>query len=153
MFNTINDASRRREVILLALACAFVLAAAAALALIPFARANTWNPGVGGWNLGFGFSAAVWAACALTSVLVLRRTLPDHDPYLLPLVLLLSGWGLALIWRLAPRFAMRQTAWLVVATVAMVLIASMPGNLRWLRRYRYTWLLAGLALTALTLIF
>jgi cell division protein FtsW (lipid II flippase) len=153
MFDSINDASRRREVILLALACAFVLAAAAALALIPFARANTWNPGVGSWNLGFGVSAAVWAACALTSVLVLRRTLPDHDPFLLPLVFLLTGWGLALIWRLAPRFAMRQTAWLVIATVAMVVIASLPGNLRWLRRYRYTWLLVGLALTALTLIF
>ncbi len=138
---------------LLALASAFVLAAAAALALIPFARANSWKLEVGGWSLGFGVSAAVWTGCALTSALVLRRTLPDHDPYLLPLVFLATGWGLALIWRLAPRFAMRQTVWLLVATAAMIVIASLPGNLRWLRRYRYTWLLAGLALTALTLIF
>ena len=28
----------------------------------------------------------------------------------------------------------------------------LPGDLRWLRRYRYTWLFAGLALTALTFI-
>jgi len=146
-------ASRRRETVLLALASAFVLAAAVALVLLPFARANTWKLEAGSWGLGFGISAAVWAACALTSVLVLRRTLPDHDPYLLPIIFLLTGWGLALIWRLTPRFAMRQTVWLVVATVAMLVIASLPGNLRWLRRYRYTWLFGGLALTALTLIF
>jgi len=86
-------ASRRRETVLLALASAFVLAAAVALALLPFARANTWKLEAGSWGLGFWISAAVWAACALTSVLVLRRTLPDHDPYLLPIIFLLTGWG------------------------------------------------------------
>jgi cell division protein FtsW len=139
--------------VLLAWAAAFVLAAAAALALVPFARANTWKLEFGIWNLGFGISLIVWIACAATSALVLRRTLPHHDPYLLPLAFFLSGWGLALIWRLTPRFGLRQTVWLGVATVAMLIVASLRGELRWLRRYRYTWLLSGLALTALTLIF
>lgn len=153
MIDSQSVASRRRETALLALASAFVLAAAAALALIPFARANTWSLDFEFWDLGFGFSFFAWLACVISAALVLRRTLPGHDPYLLPLIFLATGWGLALIWRLTPRFAMRQTAWLVIATAAMVVIASLPGNLRWLRRYRYTWLLAGLALTALTLIF
>jgi peptidoglycan glycosyltransferase len=94
----------------------------------------------------------VWTACALISTLIVRRALPDHDPYVIPLVYVLSGWGLALIWRLAPAFGLRQTAWLAVATAAMLGVALLPGDLRWLRRYRYTWLLAGLILTGLTLI-
>jgi cell division protein FtsW (lipid II flippase) len=35
----------------------------------------------------------------------------------------------------------------------MLGLVWLPGDLRWLRRYRYTWLAAGLALTALTLVF
>jgi cell division protein FtsW (lipid II flippase) len=145
----------RREWMLIAFAFAFVLLAATALSLAPFARVNAWPSTVGSWNAyaGFGIFILTWTACALTAILVLRRTLPHHDPYLLPLVYFLTGWGLALIWRLTPRFGLRQTAWLVVATAAMLGIASLPGNLRWLRRYRYTWLLGGLMLTALTLLF
>jgi peptidoglycan glycosyltransferase len=145
--------SRRREAVLLALAAAFVLAAAAALGLAPFARANTWALALGPSEFGFGVFVPVWLACALASVFVLRRVLPDHDPCLLPIVFLLTGWGLALIWRLTPRFGLRQTAWLAVATLALLAIAAAPSDLRWLRRFRYTWLFAGLALTALTLIF
>jgi cell division protein FtsW (lipid II flippase) len=141
----------RRETQLLALAGAFVLLATLALGLAPFARTKTWA--VGSWNLGIGLWAVAWLACVLTAILALRRLLPDHDPYLLPLTFLLAGWGLALIWRLAPGFGLRQTVWLVVATLAMLVVAGLPGDLRWLRRYRYTWLLSGLALTAATLLF
>lgn len=153
MLDSSPSRSRRREVFLLSLALGFVLAAAAALGLAPFARANTWALNLESWNLGFGIFLFVWLACALTSTLILRRTLPGHDPYVLPIVFLLIGWGLALIWRLTSEFGMRQTVWLVVATAAMLGTASLPGDLRWLRRFRYTWLLGGLALTALTLIF
>jgi cell division protein FtsW (lipid II flippase) len=83
----------------------------------------------------------------------LARTLPDHDPYLLPLVYFLTGWGLLLIWRLEPYFGLRQAIWLIIATIVMIAIVLLPGDLRWLRRYRYTWLLGGLILTALTLVF
>jgi cell division protein FtsW (lipid II flippase) len=34
----------------------------------------------------------------------------------------------------------------------MLIIVWLPGDLRWLRRYRYTWFSLGLALTALTLL-
>ncbi len=143
----------RHETYLLVLASAFVLIATLALGLVPFARANTWTLGFGIWSLGFGLPALVWFACAILSTAVVRRVLPKHDPYLLPLIYLLTGWGLVLIWRLTPGFALRQTAWLVVAMAAMLVIVLLPGDLRWLRRYRYTWLLGGLGLTALTLLF
>src|SRR3990172_7290038 len=146
---------RRRELVLLALASGFVLTAAAALALIPSARANTWRLSFRVWDLGFGIFgfAFAWVICAAAAAWAVRRALPDHDPYLLPLVYLITGWGMAVIWRLAPVFGLRQTIWLVVSTAAMIGVTWLPGDLRWLRRYRYTWLLGGLALTALTFVF
>jgi len=94
----------------------------------------------------------VWLVCAGAATWMVRHTLPRHDPLLLPIVYFLSGWGLLLIWRLAPTFGLRQTAWLGVGTLALIGVVALPGDLRWLRRYRYTWLAAGLALTALTFV-
>lgn len=75
------------------------------------------------------------------------------DPILLPLIFLLSGLGLVLIRRLAPAFLSRQLFWLVIAAVLLMLVARIPKNLDWLRRYKYTWLIGGLSLLASTLIF
>jgi cell division protein FtsW (lipid II flippase) len=140
-----------RERTLLSLAGAFVVASALALSLAPFARAGTWDLGWAFDDFRFWIYPAAWAGCALVAVLVTHNRLPQHDPYLLPLAFLLSGWGLALIWRLTPNFGLRQTAWLAVSTLAMLVIVWLPGDLRWLRRFRYSWFVVGLALTALTL--
>jgi cell division protein FtsW (lipid II flippase) len=75
------------------------------------------------------------------------------DPVLLPLIFFLSGLGLVLIRRLAPAFLPRQLFWLVIATVLLTLVARIPKNLDWLRRYKYTWLIGGLSLLASTLYF
>ncbi len=141
-----------RELSLSLLAATFVGVALLAVSLAPYARANTWAVpagGTGGQALLIGGAWAVSLAVALWGV---RRALPSHDPYLLPAAYLLAGWGLAIIWRLAPAFALRQALWLAVATVGLLGAVIMPGDLRWLRRYRYTWLLGGLVLTALTLL-
>ncbi len=140
---------QRRETRLLGLAVAFVLAAALALSVAPLARVGSWAPGA---DPGLFVFVGVWAVCTGVATRVVRRRLPGHDPYVLPVVYLLAGWGLALIWRLTPPFGLRQTAWLVVATAAMLGVVLLPGDLRWLRRFRYTWLLVGLVLTALTLV-
>ena len=42
--------------------------------------------------------------------------------------------------------------WLVLGTGALLLVALVPRSLRWLRRYRYSWLFAGLALLSTTLV-
>jgi cell division protein FtsW (lipid II flippase) len=153
MIESDPDSFRRRELALIALALGFVLVAASALSLAPFARVGSWDLGLGTASLFHWAFVLAWVVCVVSSIAVVRRALPARDPYLLPLVYLLTGWGLALIWRLAPGFGLRQTAWLIVATAAMLGVVLLPGDLRWLRRYRYTWLLAGLALTALTLVF
>jgi cell division protein FtsW (lipid II flippase) len=140
---------RRHETFLLALALSFVAAAFAALALAPAVRLARWDAAA--FPAGYTISVATWAAVAVGGHVILSRRLPRRDPILFPLVMFLSGWGLALIWRLAPAFGLRQTAWLVIGVAGMLAVAFAPGDLRWLRRYRYLWLVAALGLTALTL--
>lgn len=96
---------------------------------------------------------AVWLTSTLIAHILLATYKPNHDPYLWPLVSVLMGWGLLLINRLAPNFVWRQTIWVVVGTAVLLAVAILPKNLRPLRRYRYTWLLGGLFLMAITLIF
>jgi cell division protein FtsW (lipid II flippase) len=88
----------------------------------------------------------VWILCAFIGETVLERYLPGRDPLLFPITMFLSGWGLILIDRLAPNFADRQTIWLIVSVVAMLLVAITPHILRWLRQYRYVLLLFGILL-------
>lgn len=95
----------------------------------------------------------IWLLCAFLGHRWLERRLPGRDPLLFPLTMFLSGWGLLLIDRLATRFADRQTLWLILGTIIMLLVATLPHALRWLRRYRYLLLLAGLALLISTIIF
>jgi cell division protein FtsW (lipid II flippase) len=94
----------------------------------------------------------VWFLCAVGGIGLLRRYLPHHDPLIFPLVMLLSGWGLVVIDRLAPVFADRQAVWLIVSVVAMLIAALFPQPLEWLRRYRYTLLIVGLALLLATIL-
>jgi cell division protein FtsW (lipid II flippase) len=95
---------------------------------------------------------AVWLACVVVGHLALNRRLPGRDPLVFPIVMLFCGWGLVLIDRLAPPFAIRQTVWLVVSVGAMVGVVSLPRSLRWLSRYRYLWLVGGLILLGTTII-
>ncbi len=131
----------QRERILLALAALFVVLNHVTLVL---AQQRPWMELA---PLG------VWVLCAAGLHLAFGRLLPQRDPLILPLVMLMSGWGLTLVARLAPPFALRQTIWLVVASLATLLTALLPPDLRPLRRYRYTWLISGLILLAATLIF
>lgn len=137
---TESGATAQRERVLLALAVVFVWLNHLALTLVR---------GVGLAGL---WPALVWLACVGVAHLVLSRLLPQRDPWILPIVMLLTGWGLALVARLAPRFVVRQTVWVVVATLALLVISALPPDLRLLRRYRYTWLLIGLALLGATLL-
>lgn len=130
----------RRERLLLALGGAFILVNHAALLL---ARDR---PVFQLWPV------AVWALCAAAGHTLLNRRLPARDPLLFPLAMLLTGWGLNLIARLVPSYTLRQTSWLVVGMVALTALTALPRDLRWLRRYRYTWLIGGLALLFLTIL-
>lgn len=132
------------------LSAGFIAAAFAALALAPAARLARWDAAA--FSPGYIASFAIWLAVAIGLNVAVARRLPGRDPFILPIVLFLSGWGLALVWRLAPAFGLRQTLWLAVSAVCFVAVIYTPSDLRWLRRYRYLWFTAALLLTALTLI-
>lgn len=125
---------------LLALAGAFVLVNQVALII---ARDRGWMTL---WPVG------VWIVCAAFGHSALQRRLPHRDPLLFPLAMFLTGWGLNLISRLVPSYTDRQTLWLVMGLAVMLVLTAAPGDLRWLRRYRYTWLIGGLALLGTTIV-
>ncbi|MCA9875071.1 MAG: FtsW/RodA/SpoVE family cell cycle protein, partial [Anaerolineales bacterium] len=138
-----QEQNGRRQALLLLIVAAFVLVNAVALSLAvdgALRWQHLWAPGV--WLLLMG-----------AAHLFLHRFKPQRDPYILPLVALLTGWGLVLIDRLAANFLARQVIWLVLGTAVLLAVTILPHNLRLLRRYRYTWLTGGLLLLAATLIF
>ena len=83
----------------------------------------------------------------------MQRLLSDHNPYLLPIAALLSGWGLLTIWRLNPDLGLRQTAWLAFSLLVFWIGLKIPNLLDYLSRYKYIWLVCGLILTGLTFFF
>ncbi len=138
-----HEANRLQEGLLLLVVFTYVLTNAVALSLALEGRV-TW-PHVKGplvWLLVIGLVYAF-----------LHYFRPYHDPFFLPLFALLSGWGLVLIDRLAPNFLERQVLWVALGAITLLIVATVPYDFRILRRYRYTWLIAGLLLLASTLIF
>jgi cell division protein FtsW (lipid II flippase) len=135
---------------LLTLAAVFLFLYSAILTLAPAARARSWDVEYR-WNQWLGF--AVWIVVFALAGIFSRRYLPEADPYLLPIAALLTGWGILTIYRLVPSFGLRQTIWLLVCGLVLLLGLRLSPNLRFLRRYKYIWLTGGLLLTALTLIF
>ena len=137
---------RRAETLLLSTALAFHAIGALSLLTLGYApqaeaqRAAPLLP-----------ATATLALCAIGAHLWLNRVAPARDPLLLPAAILLAGWGLLVVGRVAPNFLGRQTAWLAIATIAMLAVASSRDNLRWLRRFKYTWLMLALGLLGATL--
>ncbi|HSL98398.1 MAG TPA: FtsW/RodA/SpoVE family cell cycle protein [Candidatus Deferrimicrobiaceae bacterium] len=89
-------------------------------------------------------------------VLAGRRT----DQILLPAVGLLGGIGLLLMERLPQDLAgglgglsQTQLVWLVLCITVITGLASAVRNDGWLRRYKYTWAAAGVALLLLVFLF
>jgi cell division protein FtsW (lipid II flippase) len=135
---------------LITLAGGFLALYAIALSLSPAARLRTWNANYlwQHWLAFLLWVAAFWLVHRLS-----RQSLPERDPYLIPVAALLSGWGLLTIWRLFPEFGARQTIWLGVCTAALIVGLRLPNHLGFLQRYKYLWLTGGLVLTSLTLLF
>lgn len=78
--------------------------------------------------------------------LAVRRFAPGADPVLLPVTALLSGIGLAFVARLDPALAGAQMMWLVVGVAILGLALAFIPSLESLARYKYTIMLAALAL-------
>lgn len=120
------------------------------LTLSPAVRERTWDVDykISHW-LGF----LAWMALFNLLHRTTTKYLPERDPYILPAAALLTGWGLLTIWRLDEPFGIRQTIWLGLSTLTLVLAIRFLKSLNFLRTYKYIFLSGGLFITALTLIF
>ncbi len=141
--------TNQRESRLLILAALFLFLYSVILSLSPAVREHSWAVA---YRFSHWVGFLVWLVLVFIAYRVISRRLPDHDPYLLPLASILSGWGLLTIWRLDPGFGWRQALWLGVSFAAILGMLYAPGDLNFLRKYKYVLLGAGLFLTALTLL-
>jgi cell division protein FtsW (lipid II flippase) len=100
----------------------------------------------------YGYPVLILALLGLAGWGVLAWRLPAHDPLLLPLTVLLCGWGLIEVARLQETFLARQVIWVGGGLVLLLLVAALPYRWRWLSRYRYLLLFSGLGLLMLTIV-
>jgi cell division protein FtsW (lipid II flippase) len=77
-------------------------------------------------------------------------TVPHADPYLLPMVALLTAIGLTVIYRLDPGDAGRQGLWVVIGVGVFALtLFALRRDYRILERYKYLFGLSAIVLLAL----
>lgn len=141
--------SRAIQARLLTLAGVFIGLYAAALTISPAVATRSWTAAPFRWDHWLG--VGIWVGLAFAAWGISRRFSVDHDPYLLPIALLLTGWGMLTIWRLVPSFGLRQALWSVIGFGLLYIGLFSRDILMFLQRYKYLWLTSGIALTALTI--
>lgn len=106
-------------------------------------RGEPWTPVLAG-------------AGALLSFLVVHAVLAaarrDADQLLLPLVAAMTSLSLVMIYRLKPLYLARQSAWIVLALAAFVVVVAVLSDVRWVRRYTYLCGAAALLLLVVTVV-
>jgi cell division protein FtsW (lipid II flippase) len=84
--------------------------------------------------------------------LLLRLTLPQADPFLLPIAALLAAVGLTEIFRIRPALALDQGKWLLVGAGLFILSILVIRDHMKLDRYRYIMGAVGLGLLIATIV-
>lgn len=74
------------------------------------------------------------------------------DQFLLPIAGGLTAIGLVTVARLDPESLWRQTAWVVLGAGGAGVVLAVMSDPSWLKRYKYTWAVLGLAITAATIV-
>jgi len=112
------------------------LIAVGALTGIGFASVYIARQSVVSW--GSLTYAGLFVGLYLAAHAIARRTVPNADPYLLPMAGLLTAIGLTEIYRLGPDDAFKQALWIVigVALFAVALI-GLRRDYRVLESYKY----------------
>lgn len=105
--------------------------------------------------------AAAFVALVVVVHIVVRKKAPYADPIILPIVVALTGIGLAMIYRLdltyeatgrTAGFAPKQLMWMLIAMAAAVAVVWFLPTHRILGRYSYVFLFAGIILLLLPLV-
>lgn len=96
--------------------------------------------------------AAAVGGAFLAAGFLLELRHQSRDRLLLPLVAMLCGLGLIVLWRVNPDEASRQVLWVVLGLAAMVGTYLLLGDVRNLARYKYTAGALALGLLVLTMV-
>ena len=114
------------------------------------AFASAWLSDLGTIDYGWLPWAGVLAAIALVAHLAARWTVPDADPTLLPLTVLLCAIGLTFVYRVDPGDGRRQLVWVAVGVAAFVLVLVwLRFDYRILERYKYVFGVSAIVLLML----
>ena len=99
-------------------------------------------------NLTVTYGAVFLGLCVFGHLFI-RARLPDADPYLYPLAVLLAAFGLVMIYRIDAAKAGGQAAVFVLGLALLVITVLFLRDIHVLERYRYTIAAAGIALLLL----
>lgn len=146
----VPQTQRNRELALLVFAFALN---AAAVALVQLGER-------GAIDLTFLIYCGGLTALVVAMHIVLRLKARDADPFVLPIATILTGLGLAMIYRLDlywdrsgwEAYSTRQLAWAGIAMVLAITVTVLLRNYRVLFRYTYIFGFAGIALLILPII-
>lgn len=138
---------RNREFWLLLFA---VLLSGMAITLVQLGALGGIDPQI--LALGGGLAVIVF-----TLHIVLRILAPDADPFVVPIATMLTGLGIAMIYRIDianslagwDAYSVRQLAWAAIAVAGAVAVVIALKNYRVLFRYTYLFGLAGIVLLLL----
>ena len=87
-------------------------------------------------NISLTYGAIFLGLCVAGHIFI-RMTLPNADPYMFPLVALLSSFGIVMIYRISETDARQQAQWFVLGLVLFALTILFFRDYRKLERYRY----------------
>jgi cell division protein FtsW (lipid II flippase) len=130
------SSARNRELVALVPVAALLTAGFAAVFSQENARLD---------NLSLIYGAYFLAICLATHI-YLRIRLPNADPYLFPLIALLTAFGLVMVYRIDETLARDQANWFVLGLVLFALTIQLLRDYDVLERYRYTIAAVGLLL-------
>jgi len=99
-------------------------------------------------NISLTYGAIFLGLC-LAGHVVIRATLPYADPYMFPLVALLSSFGIVMIYRIDTTDARQQAQWFVLGLILFAATIITFRDYRKLERYRYTIAVVSLVLLML----
>ncbi len=112
------------------------LVAVGALTGLGFASVYIARQAVVSW--GSLTYAGLFIVLYLAAHVIARRTVPNADPYLLPMAALLTAVGLTEIYRLEPDDAFKQALWVVIGVVLFaVALIYLRRDYRVLESYKY----------------
>jgi cell division protein FtsW (lipid II flippase) len=98
-------------------------------------------------SLSYGL---LYLALYIAAHMIARVTVPNADPYLLPMAGLLTGIGLIEIYRLDENDAFKQGLWIVIGLAAFAAtLTLLRGDFRRLESYKYLFGLSAIALLLL----